>query len=76
MPGDAVLGAQGGLVDLGGRGCGADSAEPEGVGPESIAGPESRSDIVRAADVVQHDGHAARWQGAVFFCAETAQFGI
>lgn len=54
FPGYAVLCAQGGFVDFGSRGAGADSAQPYLVDLEGIGGAEGTSDVVGAAYVVKN----------------------
>ena len=77
FPRDAVLGAEGGLVDLGGRGRGGDAAEENLVDTEGVGAAEGGSDVVGAADIVQDDHQAALWPlGAVLLGAHAAELYV
>ena len=76
LPRDGVLRAEGRFMDLGGRRHGGDAAGKDFVDAEGIGRPESAADIVRAADVVQHDGEPRRRQIPVRVGGHAAQFDI
>jgi len=76
LPGHAVLGPQGGFVDLGRRRDGADAAQPDLVHLEAVSGPEGAAHIVRAADIVQHEHHPGRRETAVIVRPDPAQLNI
>ena len=54
-PGDAVLGAECGLVDFGIGRCGGDATEDDTGDPEGIGGAKHGPHIVETADAVEHD---------------------
>ena len=76
LPGDAVLGAEGGLVNLGGRGHGADAAEPDLVGLEGVSRAEGGADVVRTPYVVQHDHQPGLGERTVLLSADAAEFYV
>ena len=66
-PGDGVFSAEGGLVDFGRRGDGADSAEVNPARAERVGAAEGASDVVGAADIVEYYNGAGGVAAAVFF---------
>ena len=76
LPGNAVLRAQGGFVDLGRWRNGADTAQIDLVHLEGVTAAESRPDIVGATDIIQYEHHPRRGQCPIRFRPDSAQFNI
>ena len=76
FPRHAVLGAQRRLVDLRGGRHGADAAEPDLVGLERVGRAEGAADVVRAADVVQHQHQTGGREFAILLRLDPAQLDI
>ena len=64
------------LVDLGGRGDGADAAEPDLFHGEGVGAPEGGANVVLAADVVQDQHHGAFGGGLEGFEVRPVQFAV
>ena len=76
LPGNRILGSEGGFVDFRRGRDRRDAAEPEFVHPESVRAPEGGADIMGRADIVQHQDQSARLFPAVLLRAEAPQFDI
>ena len=76
FPGHTVLRSEGRLVEFGGRRDGADAAEPDPVGLEGVGRPESGSDVVGAADVVEYQDDAAFREVPVGLRRDASEFDI
>ena len=64
------------FVDLGGRGDGADAAEPDLFHGEGVGAPEGGADVVLAADVVEHQYHGTFGGGLEGFEVRPVQFAV
>lgn len=73
---DGLLRSERHLVQVCGRRDGTDAAQPDFVHTESVAGAESASDVVRAADIVQHQHQSAFGTVTVRIGRHASQFYI
>lgn len=76
FPSHAFLRPESCLANFSGRRKGAYSTKADLVDPESIAGPESGTDIIDAADVVQDYDPSGFRKRPVFFRGHPAQFNV
>ena len=76
LPRQAVLGPEGGFMNLGRRRAGTYSAKPHLVSLERIPAAEGRAHVMGTSDIVQ-DKHKARFREIfVLLGADSAQFNI
>ena len=76
LPRNGFLGTEGGFVDFAvGRG-GGNAAEVEGLEAEGVGGAEDGADVVKAADVVEHENNGGFGGLAVLFGGEAVKFLI